>query len=106
MNSDQLKKEVHLLEHGFYDEDIVNYINKNLRHFFTEDEIPYISGVRLDVTNDGHHTILPVHSNLAAPIDRLQDIYSVFSAGFLHRIRKTWFKKKYPNEFKEETCTK
>ena len=103
LDCEQLKKEVFLLEHGFYDEDIVEYINKNLRHFFAEEEISYVSGVKLEINAENHHCILPVlNRDLAAPLNILQQIYSVFSAGFLHRIRMTWFKKKYLKEFRRK----
>jgi hypothetical protein len=106
MNSDQTKKEIFLLEHGFYDEEVADYVNKNLGRFFSEKSINYLSGVTLETGDSGDYMFFirkrvpPENFTVAIPSDDMQKITSEHH-NLLNRARREYFKSQHPEEFKK-----
>ena len=115
-----LQKEIFLLEHGFYDEEVRDFVNKNLELFFSKETIEahwenpedkktvhprYLSGVKLEYKH-GVYLVPDFNENyerddrhlrLSAPLDVKTYIFDEWGrfGNFLLHARREYFKKIY-----------
>lgn len=106
MSSESLKKEIFLLEHGFYDEEVTDFVSKNMTLFFSENSAEYFAGVKLERDKGSTNVcLLPERKRtvdgmtIKIPYNGFRDIMVELPS--IHQARMIWFKKKFNVAVKE-----